>query len=79
MDVYYQVKQIFQALKLDRKFDISHWLACGAVGRVVGHMVMGLPKFLGWIDYQIFLGKKKTDKIFEMGYVKLFVCHILSF
>ena len=56
MDVYYQVKQIFQALTLGRKFDISHWFPCGAVGRVDGRMVMWLPKFVRWIVYQIFLG-----------------------
>ena len=53
MDVYYQVKHRLQAPTLARKFDISHWFACAADGRVDGHVII---KFLGWMDYQIFLG-----------------------
>ena len=34
---------------------ILHWYACGADGRLVGSTVTWLPKFLGWVDYQIFL------------------------
>ena len=30
--------------------------ACGADGRSVGRTITRLPKFLGWIDYHIFLG-----------------------
>ena len=56
MDVYYQVKHRLQASTLARKFDIGHWFACGGDGRVEERMVTPLPKFLGWIDYQIFLG-----------------------
>ena len=55
-DVYYQVKHRLQPPPLARKFDISQWFACGADGRVDGRTVTRLPKFLGWIDYQIFLG-----------------------
>ena len=36
-----------------KKFDILHWFACVADGRVDGHVI---TKFLGWMDYQIFLG-----------------------
>ena len=53
MDVYYQVKHRLQAPTLARKFDISHWLSCGANGQAYGHVI---TNFLGWIDYQIFLG-----------------------
>ena len=53
MDVYYQVKHRLQAPTLARKFDISYWFACVADGRVDGHVI---TKFLGWMDYQIFLG-----------------------
>ena len=39
----------------------DHWVillcyACGADGRSVGRTITRLPKFLGWIDYHIFLG-----------------------
>ena len=43
------------APKLARKSDIKHWFPCGADGRSVGRTVTWLPKFLGWVDYQIFL------------------------
>ena len=56
MDVYYQVKHRLQASTLARKFDIRLWFACGADRRVKERMVKPLPKFLGWTDYQIFLG-----------------------
>ena len=52
MDVYHQVNTDYRQPTLARKFDISHWLPCG----VDGCTVMWLPKFTGWIDYQIFLG-----------------------
>ena len=35
---------------------IFHWYASGAGERTVGRTVTWLPKFLGWMDYQIFLG-----------------------
>ena len=35
---------------------ILHWYACGVSERTVGRTVTWLPKFLGWMDYQIFLG-----------------------
>ena len=53
MHVYYLVKHRLQALALARKFDISHWFACVADGQVDGHVI---TRFLGWMDYQIFLG-----------------------
>ena len=53
MDIYYQVKYMLRAPTLARKFDISHWLHYGADGQ---NTVTRLPKFLGWKDYQIFLG-----------------------
>ena len=56
MDVYYQVKHRLQASTLARKFDIRLWFACGADRQVKERMVKPLPKFLGWTDYQIFLG-----------------------
>ena len=34
---------------------ILHWYAWGADGPSVGRTVTWLPKFLGWVDYQIFL------------------------
>ena len=48
MDVYYQVKPRLQAPTLARKFDISHWLPCGAGVRS--------RDYQKWIDYQFFLG-----------------------
>ena len=43
---------------LARKCDISHWFSCrgdGRLGRAGWRAVTGLPKFLEWMDYQIFL------------------------
>ena len=47
MDVCYQVKHKLLAPNLARKFDISHWFACGADER----KVTWLPKFLGWLHH----------------------------
>ena len=55
-DVYYQVKHRLQPPTPARIFDISQWFACGADEWVDGRTVTRLPKFLRWIDYQIFLG-----------------------
>ena len=47
-----------QVPTLARKCDISHWFSCrghGRLGRAGWRAVTGLPKFLGWMDYQIFL------------------------
>ena len=43
---------------IDIPFDwlILHWYACGVDGRLVCRTVTWLPKFLGWVDYHIFLG-----------------------
>ena len=44
MDVYYQVKHRLQARTLARKFDISHWLSCGADARAYGHMITKITR-----------------------------------
>ena len=46
---------MLQAPTLARTCEISHWLPCSSDGRSVGRTVTWLPKFLGWIDNQIFL------------------------
>ena len=51
-----------------RKFDILHWFACVADGRVDGHVI---TKFLGWMDYQIFLGVAPVIK----EYAKIFLIY----
>ena len=37
-----------------KKCDISHWFPCGADCRQTGGRT-DVPKFLGWIDSQVFL------------------------
>ena len=47
-----------QVPTLARKCDNSHWFSCrgdGRLGRAGWRAVTGLPKFRGWMDYQIFL------------------------
>ena len=46
---------MLQAPTLARTCEISHWLPCSSDGRSDGRTVTWLPKFLGWIDNQIFL------------------------
>ena len=44
MDVYHQVKHRLQAPTLARKFDISHWIPCGADGRAYAHVITKISR-----------------------------------
>ena len=46
MDVNYQVKHRLQVPTLARKFDISHWFACGANWQAHGDVVTKIS----WMD-----------------------------
>ena len=48
-------QNIWVAIPVD--WVILHWYACGADGRLVGRTITWLPKFLGWVDYHIFLAR----------------------
>ena len=61
MDAYYQVKHRLQAPILAWKFDISHWLPCGAdgCGRCT---VMQLAEFLSFLRYGTLLVCTKNTR-----------------
>ena len=51
-----------QAPTLAKTCDISHWFPCDADEQTVGRTVTWLPKFLGWIDNQIFLAMELRSR-----------------
>ena len=54
-----------QVPTLARKCDNSHLFSCrgvGRLGRAGWRAATGLPEFLGWMDYQIFLAMELRSR-----------------
>ena len=66
MDVHYQVKHGLQSSTLATVESLTFYIGLRIV-RTDGPTVMWLPKFLGWIDYQIFLGMGLRSRV-ELRY-----------
>ena len=62
MDVNYQVKHRLQAPTLARKFDISHWLSCGANGQAYGLVITKLSRVDRLSNFFIGLRSKEVEE-----------------